>query len=102
MLSIEFARFGSRGALELMQYKWLGTPPTLQNLIYGMLKPCFVQIVDMVKQTPTYKNKMKTLKLEHSQARTNKKKGSKNKIRLVLFELHMKKKMPPKRRVLHL
>jgi hypothetical protein len=35
-----------------------------------------------------------------AKARTNKKKGSKNKIRLVLFEFHMKKKMPPKGRVL--
>jgi hypothetical protein len=33
----------------------------------------FLQIVDMVKQTPAYKNKMKALELEHSQARTNKK-----------------------------
>jgi DnaJ family protein C protein 25 len=40
-----------------------------------------VQIVAMVKQTPAYKNKMKALELEHSQAGTNKKKGSKNKIR---------------------
>jgi DnaJ family protein C protein 25 len=39
------------------------------------------QIVAMVKQTPAYKNKMKALELEHSQAGTNKKKGSKNKIR---------------------
>jgi len=55
----------------------------------------FLQIVDMVKQTPTYKNKMKALELEHNQAKTNKK-GSKNMIWLVLFEFHMKKKMPPK------
>jgi hypothetical protein len=60
----------------------------------------FLQIVDMVKQTPTYKNNMKALELEHSQARTNKKKGSKNKIRVVLFKFHMKKTMPPKGRVL--
>jgi hypothetical protein len=43
---------------------------------------------------------MKTLELEHNQARTNKKKGSKNKIWLVFFEFHMKKTMPPKGRVL--
>ncbi len=59
----------------------------------------FLQIVDMVKQTPTYKNKMKAFGLEHNQARTNSK-GSKNKIWLVLFEFHMKKKWPPKGRVL--
>ncbi len=35
--------------------------------------------MDMVKQTLAYKNKMKALELEHGQARTNKKKGSKNK-----------------------
>jgi hypothetical protein len=58
----------------------------------------FLQIMDMVKQTPAYK--MKALELEHIQTRTNKKKGSKNKIWLVLFEFHMKKKMPPKGRVL--
>jgi DnaJ family protein C protein 25 len=40
------------------------------------------QIVAMVKKTPAYKNKMKALELEHSQAGTNKKKGSKNKIRM--------------------
>jgi hypothetical protein len=60
----------------------------------------FLHIMGMVKQTPTYKNKMKAFGLEHSQARTNKKKGSKNKIRLVLFKFHMKKKMPLKGRVL--
>jgi hypothetical protein len=54
----------------------------------------------MVKQTLAYKNKMKALELEHSQARANKKKGSKNKIRVVLFEFHMKKTMPFKERVL--
>jgi hypothetical protein len=54
--------------------------------------------VDVVKQTLAYKNKMKALELEHSHARTNKKKGSKNKIQLVLFEFHMKKTMPPKGR----
>jgi hypothetical protein len=42
MLSIQFVGFGSKGALELMQYRWMGTPPTLQNLIYGMLKSCFI------------------------------------------------------------
>jgi hypothetical protein len=52
----------------------------------------FLQIVDMVKQTTTYKNKMKAFGLEHNQARTNKKKGSINKIWLVLFEFHTKKK----------
>jgi hypothetical protein len=56
--------------------------------------------MDMVNQIPAYKNKMKTLELKHNQARTNKKKGSKNKIQLVIFEFHMKKKMPPKERVL--
>jgi hypothetical protein len=61
-----------------------------------------LQIMDMVKLTPTYKNKTKALELEHNQARTNKKKGSKNKIRLVLFEFHMKKTMPSKGRLLHL
>jgi hypothetical protein len=60
----------------------------------------FLQIVDMVKQAPTYKNKMKALELEHSQARTNKKKGSKNKIWLVLFGFHMKKTMSFKGRLL--
>jgi len=54
----------------------------------------------MVKQTPAYKNKMKALELEHNQAKTNKKKGLKNKIQLVLFEFHMKKKMHLKGRVL--
>jgi len=41
--------------------------------------------MDMVNQIPAYKNKMKTLELKHNQARTNKKKGSKNKIQLVIF-----------------
>jgi hypothetical protein len=40
----------------------------------------FLQIVDMVKQTPANKSKMKPFELKHSQVRTNKKKGSKNKI----------------------
>jgi hypothetical protein len=40
----------------------------------------FLHIVDMVKQTTTYKNKMKAFELEYIQIRTNKKKGSKNKI----------------------
>jgi hypothetical protein len=35
-----------------------------------------------------------------AKARTNKKKGSKNKIWLVLLEFHMTLKMPPKGRVL--
>ncbi len=43
---------------------------------------------------------MKTLELEHNQVRTNKKKGSKNKIQLILFEFHIKKTMPPNGRVL--
>jgi hypothetical protein len=60
----------------------------------------FLQIVDMVKQTPAYKSKMKALELEHNQARTNKKKGSQNEIWLILFEFHMKKTMPPKGRIL--
>jgi len=60
----------------------------------------FLQIVDMVKQTLEYKNKMKVFALEHNQAMTNKKKGSKNKIWLVLFEFHRKKKMPLKEMVL--
>jgi hypothetical protein len=45
----------------------------------------FLQIMDMVKQTPAYKNKMKALELEHNQARTNKKKGSKKKIQVSPF-----------------
>jgi DnaJ family protein C protein 25 len=56
-----------------------------------------VQIVAMVKKTPVYKNKMKALELEHSQAGTNKKKGSKNKIRLVFSEFHTKKTKPLKK-----
>jgi hypothetical protein len=97
MLSIQFARFGSRGALELML---AGDSPNIAKSYIWNVEIMFLQIMDMVKQTPTYKNKMKALELEHSQARTNKEKGSKNKIWLVLFEFHMKKKMPPKGRVL--
>ncbi len=45
MLSIQFLGFGSRGVLELMQYRWLGLPPSkLQNHIYGMLKSCFYKL----------------------------------------------------------
>ncbi len=77
-----------------------GDSPNIAKSYIWNVEIMFLQIMDMVKQTPTYKNKMKALELEHSQARTNKKKGSKNKIWLVLFEFHMKKKMPPKGRVL--
>ncbi len=44
MLFIQYFIFVFRGALKLMQYKWLGTPPTSQNLIYRMLKSCFYKL----------------------------------------------------------
>jgi len=77
-----------------------GDSPNIAKSYIWNVEIMFLHIMDMVKQTPAYKNKMKALELEHNQARTNKKKGSKNKIQLVLFEFHMKKKMPPKGRVL--
>jgi DnaJ family protein C protein 25 len=78
----------------------VGDSPNIAKFYIWNVEIMFLQIVDMVKQTPTYKNKMKAFELKHNQARTNKKKGSKNKIRLVLFEFHMKKNMPLKGRVL--
>jgi len=78
----------------------VGDSPNIAKFYIWNVEIMFLQIVDMVKQTPTYKNKMKTFELKHNQAKTNKKKGSKNKIRLVLFEFHMKKKKPFKGRVL--
>ncbi len=77
----------------------VGDSPNIAKSYIWNVEIMFLQIMDMVKQTPTYNNKMKALELEHNQTRTNKK-GSKNKIRLVLFEFHMKKTMPPERRVL--
>jgi hypothetical protein len=77
-----------------------GDSPNIAKSYIWNVEIMLLQIVDMVKQTLAYKSKMKAFKLKHSQARTNKKKGSKNKIHLVLFELHMKKTMPPKGRVL--
>jgi hypothetical protein len=78
----------------------VGDSPNIAKSYIWNVEIMFLQIVDMVKQTPVYKNKMKALELEHSQVRTNKKKGSKNKIRVVLFEFHMKKTMLPKGKVL--
>jgi hypothetical protein len=77
----------------------VGDPPNIAKSYIWNVEIMFLQIVDMVKQTLTYKNKMKALELEHGQARTNKK-GSKNMIWLILFEFHMKKKMLPKGTVL--
>jgi hypothetical protein len=77
-----------------------GDSPNIVKSYIWNVEIMFLQIVDMVTQSLAYKNKMKTFELEHSQARTNKKKGSKNKIRLLFFKFHMKKKMPPKGRVL--
>jgi len=78
----------------------VGDSPNIAKSYIWNVEIMFLQIVDMLKKTPTYNNKMKAFGLEHRQARTNKKKGSKNKIWLVLFEFHMMKKMPPKGRVL--
>ncbi len=52
-------------------------PPNIAKSYIWNVEIMFLQIVDMVKQTPTYKNKMKAFELEHNQAKTNKKKGSK-------------------------
>jgi hypothetical protein len=70
----------------------VGDSPNIAKSYIWNVEIMFLQIVDMVKQTLAYKNKMKALELEHSQIRTNKKKGSKNKIQLFLFEFHMKQK----------
>ncbi len=77
-----------------------GDSPNIAKSYIWNVEIMFLHIMDMVKQTQTYKNKMKALELEHSQARSNKKKGSKTKIWLILYEFHMKKTMPPKGRVL--
>ncbi len=56
-----------------------GDSPNIAKSYIWNVEIMFLHILDMVKQTPTYKNKMKAFGLEHNQARTNKKKGSKNK-----------------------
>jgi hypothetical protein len=58
----------------------VGDSPNIAKSYIWNVEIMFLKIVDMVKQTPTYKSKMKALELEHNQARTNKKKGSTNKI----------------------
>jgi len=55
----------------------VGDSPNIAKSYIWNFEIMFLQIVDMLKKTPTYKNKMKALALEHSQARTKKKKGSK-------------------------
>jgi hypothetical protein len=40
--------------------------PNIAKSYIWNVKIMFIQIVDMVKKTPTYKNKMKTFGLEHS------------------------------------
>jgi hypothetical protein len=54
-----------------------GDSPKIAKSYMWNVEIMFLQIVDMVKQTPAYKSKIKALELKHSQARTNKKKGSK-------------------------
>jgi hypothetical protein len=78
----------------------VGDSPNIAKSYIWNVEIMFLHIVNMVKQTLAYKNKMKAFELEHNQTRTYKKKGSKNKMWLVLFEFHMKKTMPPNGRVL--
>ena len=42
---------------------------------------CSLQMMDMVKQTPAYKNKLRALELERNAGAKNKKKGLKTKNR---------------------
>lgn len=52
-------------------------------------------MVDMVKQTPAYKNKLKALELQKNGAVSNKKKGQKYRSRLVLGGFHLWSLWPP-------
>jgi hypothetical protein len=45
-----------------------GDSPNIAKSHIWNVEIMFLQIVDMVKQTPTYKNKMKAFGLEHSQS----------------------------------